>query len=160
MKIIHTYEERGDLEKFKIPFITPTDITGIQTIRIQATVDDGSGLCAIDANLWAQWQNFIGRAAPSKIGARMASRHIVRSSGSILLHVNVAGIATTILFEILNSQGAFEILLGKPWLAQTRSNRNYNDDLLCFKIGEHRIRIPNSSPRLPTHTLSTPISRP
>ena len=53
MKIIHTYEARRDLKKFKIPFINPADITSTQTICVQATVDDGSGLCAIDSTLWA-----------------------------------------------------------------------------------------------------------
>ena len=148
LKIIHTYNERENSERFKIPFITPADITGLQTIRVRATVDNGSGLCAIDANLWAQWHALIGNTAPSHIGARMASGHIVRSAGSILLHTNVAGIATTILFEILDSRGAFEVLLGKLWLAQTYSRRNYDNDTLDFRVGGHKISISNRSSRM------------
>ncbi|KIJ30941.1 hypothetical protein M422DRAFT_90002, partial [Sphaerobolus stellatus SS14] len=94
-------------------------------------------------SLWTQFQDLLGAATPSSVGAYIGSGHVIKSLGSILLQIDVDRIATKITFKILNSHGIFEVLLGKLWLATTRAVHNYNDDTLIFKIGMHNITIPN-----------------
>ncbi|KIJ40527.1 hypothetical protein M422DRAFT_256496 [Sphaerobolus stellatus SS14] len=149
IKIIHLCNTRDDLDRFKYSFITPADITGKRPIRFLATVDDGAGLCAIDTHIWAQWQRDLGTAAESEVGAKVGSGHIIRSRGYIVLHVNVEGVGCDMIFEILDSQGAFEILLGKPWLRITRATRDYNNDTLTFRVRPIKIIIPNRASKLP-----------
>ncbi|KIJ33630.1 hypothetical protein M422DRAFT_264397 [Sphaerobolus stellatus SS14] len=149
MKIVHLCNNRSDLEHFKHSFITPVDITGKRPIRFLATIDDGAALCAIDSHIWAQWQKDFGNAIESVVGAKVGSGHVLKSKGCIVLHVNVEGVACDTVFEILDSQGAFEILLGKPWLGLTRAMREYDDDTLVIRVGPVKIVIPNRSPKLP-----------
>ncbi|KIJ41930.1 hypothetical protein M422DRAFT_254940 [Sphaerobolus stellatus SS14] len=149
IKTVHLCNSRNDLEHFKYSFITPVDITGKRPIRFLATVDDGAGLCTIDSHIWNQWQKDFGNAVDSIVGAKVSSGHIIKSRGYIVLHVNVKGIACDTVFEILDSQGAFEILLGKPWLGLTRATRDYNEDTLKFIVGPVKIIIPNRTPKLP-----------
>ncbi|KIJ32377.1 hypothetical protein M422DRAFT_265875 [Sphaerobolus stellatus SS14] len=58
-------------------------------------------------------------ATPSDVGACVGSGHIIKSLSSIPLRINIDGITVNITFKILNSQGAFEVLLGKLWLTTT-----------------------------------------
>ncbi|KIJ45533.1 hypothetical protein M422DRAFT_250852 [Sphaerobolus stellatus SS14] len=143
MKIVHLCNNRDDLEHFKHSFITPVNITGKRPIRFLATIDDGVGLCRIDSHIWGQWQKDFSNTIDSIVGAKVSSGHIIKSKGCIVLHVNVEGVACDTVFEILDSQGAFEILLGKPWLGLTRAAREYNDDTLVIRIGPIKIVIPN-----------------
>ncbi|KIJ37678.1 hypothetical protein M422DRAFT_88861, partial [Sphaerobolus stellatus SS14] len=85
--------------------------------------------------IWGQWQNDFGNTIDSVVGAKVGSGHVIKSKGCIVLHVNVEGVACDTVFEILDSQGAFEVLLGKPWLGLTRATREYNDDTLVIRVG-------------------------
>ena len=156
MKVVHECESYINLDKFCISFITPADLTGLRTIHVNCTVDDGSGLCIIDSYFWAQWQPLIGQSIPSTMTAKVGSSQILPSQGTILLHVNMEGITTTILFKTMDSKGAFEVLLGKPWLALTQATRDYTDDLLQFRINGQVICIPNRSPKLATLRQAPP----
>ncbi|KIJ36967.1 hypothetical protein M422DRAFT_260618 [Sphaerobolus stellatus SS14] len=149
MKIIHLCNSRSDLKRFKHSFIIPIDITRKRPIRFLATIDDGAGLCVIDSHIWGQWQKDFGNAIESIVGAKVGSGHILKSRGYIILHVNVEGVVCDTVFEILDSQGAFEILLGKPWLGLTRATREYDKDTLVIHVGPVKIVIPNRSPKLP-----------
>ncbi|KIJ24210.1 hypothetical protein M422DRAFT_275056 [Sphaerobolus stellatus SS14] len=148
-KLVHLCNSRSNLERFKHSFITPVDITGKCPIRFLATVDNGAGLCAIDSHIWGQWQRDFGNTIDSEVGAKVGSGHIIKSRGCIVLHMNVEGIACDVVFEILDSQGAFEILLGKPWLGLTKATREYTEDTLVFRVGSIKIIIPNRAPKLP-----------
>ncbi|KIJ44451.1 hypothetical protein M422DRAFT_91535, partial [Sphaerobolus stellatus SS14] len=97
--------------------------------------------------IWGQWQRDFGREIDSIVGAKVGSGHVIKSRGSIVLHVNVEGVTCDTVFEILDSQGAFEILLGKPWLGLTRATREYDQDTLVIRVGSVKIVIPNRSPR-------------
>ncbi|KIJ35687.1 hypothetical protein M422DRAFT_141977, partial [Sphaerobolus stellatus SS14] len=98
-------------------------------------------------NTWAQWKTELGNVMDSIVGAKVGSGQIIKSHGYIVLHVNVEGVACHIVFEVLDSQGAFEVLLGKPWLGLTRPVRDYNEDTLIFRVGSVKITIPNRSPK-------------
>jgi hypothetical protein len=144
--MVELFGKRMVDSRFSSPFVVMADMSGKGTIRVKATVDDGGGLCAIDMAVWAQWEGVLGGLCRSDVGARVGNGTVITSRGSIPLRVNVKGIASDLLFEVLDSGGAFEVLLGKPWLGQTRAIHDYESDTLYFRIGCRKLAIENMFP--------------
>ncbi|KAG9123419.1 hypothetical protein FRC07_014963 [Ceratobasidium sp. 392] len=89
---------------------------GAKTEFLWGTVDGGSMLCVLDSTVWAQIEHLFGRLRQSRIVCRMANGACVPSSGTGVAVLRYQDEEWPIRFEVLDSKGAFEILLGKDWL--------------------------------------------
>ncbi|KAF8576984.1 hypothetical protein K439DRAFT_1303669, partial [Ramaria rubella] len=78
--------------------------------------DGGAMMNAIDALVWQTVAHRFGALSPSRTRAKMANRAIVPSQGCWVGCITLDNTTAVGSFEILESSGAFELLLGKPWL--------------------------------------------
>ena len=69
--------------------------------------------------------------------------------------VQVGNISAESWFEVSNSHGAFDIILGKPWLRQVKAIHNYDTDTLTISQGKISETVMNEAPQAPSLTTNT-----
>jgi hypothetical protein len=79
----------------------------------------------------------------SKVTLR-ADNHRIRSEGCWKGEVTVADISTTQAFEIFESNGAFKVILGKPWLQAVKATHSYDKDELTIGTQGNTVTITNT----------------
>ena len=90
---------------------------------------------------------------------RMADTSSVRPTGIIRdLDVTIGGHAFRILAVVLqlNVQGAYPLLLGRPWLRTTHIKQNWQKNVITFRRGKTNVRVP-TQPRVSTSKEVTPL---
>ncbi|CCO37587.1 Retrovirus-related Pol polyprotein from transposon opus Includes: RecName: Full=Protease [Rhizoctonia solani AG-1 IB] len=151
--------------------------------ELWGTIDGGAMLCVVDSVVWAQIEHSFGKLAPSNVVCRMANGNRVPSMGKGVGSIVHRECIWPIEFEVLDSGGSFEILLGKNWLRRAEAEQIFKSDAitLATEAGPKYIENenpksahppvkprgprPNSKPNtLPTHTqpetLTSPLSYP
>ena len=63
--------------------------------------------------------------------------------------VDVAGTKVMQSFEVFNSNGAFEIILGKPWLKSVRVMHHYTTDEITIAMDDRAAMLTNEPTRRP-----------
>ncbi|KAF8580957.1 hypothetical protein K439DRAFT_1314601, partial [Ramaria rubella] len=111
-----------------------------QPITLMATADGGAMMNVIDESVWKTVAHRLGTLAPSQTQAKMANSMVIPSQGQWTRQVNLGRVSAIGGFEILDSGGAFEILLGKPWIAEARITQNFAEDTLVARQAD-RITI-------------------
>lgn len=123
------------------PFIHRTVMSGPEHLptMLYATADGGAMMNAIDLTTWASIAHRLGSLSPSRTKARMANGAIVPSKGRWIGSVQMAALRAVGGFEVIDSGGAFEVLLGKPWLGAAGVAHDFEKDVLRAKRpnGEH-----------------------
>ncbi|KAF8492473.1 hypothetical protein JB92DRAFT_2751694 [Gautieria morchelliformis] len=109
-----------------------------QVIRAQAVVDGGAMRNTMCALRWDQWKRRMTPTRTSEVTLRVADNHKIRSKGCWVGEVTVANITKTQSFEIFESHGAFEVILGKPWLQAVKAMHDYEADKLNIEEGARR----------------------
>lgn len=123
-----------------------------------ATVDDGAECNVIDAEFYWSWAETLElplEEAPAASGIRLANNAVQRLIGFTTLRLQIGLSEEVVRFRILESGGAFQILLGKPWKAQVGAIHFYDIDCLMHKtsIPERWGRLWNQNPKAaPTFT--------
>ncbi|QRV90578.1 Retrovirus-related Pol polyprotein from transposon opus [Ceratobasidium sp. AG-Ba] len=119
-----------------------------QDLPVWATVDSGAMLCVLERTYWVDVEARLGPLAKSNVICRMANGHCKKSAGCGTAHLGVAGLWFQIQFEVLESRGAFEILLGKPWLRDSGAVQIFNGDRLTILGPQGPIELQNEHPSL------------
>ena len=57
----------------------------------------------------------------------------------------VAGAKVTQSFEVFNSNGAFEVILGKPWLKSVQATHHYTTDEITMTIEGRTTTVTNET---------------
>lgn len=117
---------------------------GQPEITARGTVDAGSQANVIDAALWAANQVVLGPLEPSKTLLRVADGKASKCLGRWTGQIVLAHSTLCTVFEVFDSGGAFEVLLGKPWLTQVSATQSFTDDTLHLPGAEQP--IPNGYP--------------
>ncbi|QRV97006.1 Retrovirus-related Pol polyprotein from transposon opus [Ceratobasidium sp. AG-Ba] len=112
----------------------------------QVTVDGGAMLCVLDRTFWGRIENFMGQLAESPIICRMADGSCTRSIGRGTAQVGVAGQWHPIQFEVLDSKGNYDLLLGKPWLRVAGATQAFAGDTLSISGPDGPIKLRNGHP--------------
>ncbi|KAF8521493.1 hypothetical protein JB92DRAFT_2707534, partial [Gautieria morchelliformis] len=113
-------------------------------IRAQAVVDGGAMQNTMCASKWGQWQRRMAPKRTSEVTLRVADNHKIRSEGCWVGEVTVANVMKTQSFEIFESNGAFEVILGKPWLQAVKARHDYEADELTIEGGDKTATIGNT----------------
>jgi hypothetical protein len=76
--------------------------------------------------------------------------------------VKVAGIGAPSWFEVFDSHGAFDIILGKPWLQRVKAIHDYETDQITITENGNTETISNTldKPTPTVHTIQTPDETP
>ncbi|QRV90331.1 Retrovirus-related Pol polyprotein from transposon opus [Ceratobasidium sp. AG-Ba] len=99
-------------------------------ILARGTVDAGSQANVLDATLWAANEHRLGALEPSRTMLRVADGKASRCIGRWRGIVKLEQEQWEIMFEVFDSRGAFEALLGKPWLTLAKAVQSFEDDSL------------------------------
>ena len=127
-----------------------------------ATVDDGAECNVIDAEFFASWADSLQlplEEASTTAGIRLANNAIQRLVGFTSVRIQLGLSEEMVRFRILDSGGAFQILLGKPWKAQVAAIHFYEVDCIMHKtsIPGRWGRLWNQNPKAaPTFTSVPP----
>ncbi|QRV96745.1 Retrovirus-related Pol polyprotein from transposon opus [Ceratobasidium sp. AG-Ba] len=100
------------------------------SILARGTVDAGSQANVLDASLWAANEHQLGALEPSTTMLRVADGKASRCVGRWRGIVKLEQEEWEVMFEVFDSRGAFEVLLGKPWLTLAKAVQSFDDDTL------------------------------
>ena len=144
------------------PAVVDTSSPAITTIvkgkEIPGTIiDGGSGVNVISRqtcdNLGIrEWE-------PCPFWLRMADTSSVRPTGLIRdLEVTIGGHVFRISAVVLqlNVQGAYPLLLGRPWLRTAHIKQNWQKNMITFRRGKTKVRVA-TQPRVTTSKEATPL---
>ena len=81
-----------------------------------AMIDGGAMLNTLCASVWEKQRDWLTPLGPSDVILSVVDNHRIPSKGTWTGVVDVAGTKVTQSFEVFDSNRAFEIILGKPWL--------------------------------------------
>ncbi|QRW10285.1 Retrovirus-related Pol polyprotein from transposon opus [Ceratobasidium sp. AG-Ba] len=152
-----TVVELGSLEReeseerewpFKVELKLAKDAGGVHKV-VWGTVDGGAMLCVIDSTVWAQVEHLIGRLRESHIVCRMANGSCVPSLGTGAGVIGFRDHVWPIRFEVIDSRGAFELLLGKDWLHKAGALQVFKTDSLALPSQTGTIMVKNENPKKP-----------
>ncbi|QRV99481.1 Retrovirus-related Pol polyprotein from transposon opus [Ceratobasidium sp. AG-Ba] len=134
-----------------------------QEREIWGTVDGGAMLCVLDSTVWAQVEHSLGALRSSEIVCRMANGACVPSQGTGTAAIKYEDAVWPIRFEVIDSRGAFDLLLGKDWLRMASATQMFGTDSLALRTRTGQILVENGNPKLPKSleqpdTLSAPQS--
>ncbi|KAF8468739.1 hypothetical protein JB92DRAFT_3291275 [Gautieria morchelliformis] len=104
-----------------------------QVIIAQTVVDGGAMQNTMCASRWDQWKRRMTPKRTSEVMLRVADNHKIRSEGCWVGEVTVANVTKTQSFDIFKSNGAFKVILGKPWLQAVKAMHDYEVDELTIE---------------------------
>ncbi|QRV93041.1 Retrovirus-related Pol polyprotein from transposon [Ceratobasidium sp. AG-Ba] len=122
---------------------------GRQEREVWGTVDGGAMLCVLDSTVWAQVEHFLGNLRSSEVVCRMANGTCVPSRGTGTAKIKYKHADWPIRFEVIDSRGAFDLLLGKDWLRTASAMQIFGSDSLSLHTPAGRITVENENPKLP-----------
>ncbi|QRV79850.1 Retrovirus-related Pol polyprotein from transposon opus [Ceratobasidium sp. AG-Ba] len=117
-------------------------------IGVMSTIDGGAMLCVLDLAVWAEAEQSLGPLVPSQIVCRMANRACVRSRGAGRAWIEISNVRKEVEFEVLDSRGAFNLLVGKTWLRAASALHNFANDTLILHADTGPIIVENQNPTL------------
>jgi hypothetical protein len=127
----HKLKEAG---KASLPFVHGVELSGPkgENVRFRSVFDDGALANAIDERMYLISQNRLSTLEPSSKILKMADGRLVPSRGMWKGRVTVKGISHHATFEVLNSNGAWALLFGKPLLEIFNAVHDYSKDTISL----------------------------
>src|SRR6266481_3728821 len=75
----------------------------------------------------------------------MADNHHILSEGKWASVIEVAGTKMAQTLEVFDSKGAFQVILGKPWLRDIQAIHRYRTDQITIWVQELTVTINNDN---------------
>lgn len=134
----------------EVPFKIRAELAGVdeekERVPVVATVDGGAMLSVLDFTIWGQVEQSLGALRPSPVVCRMANGACTPSKGTGQAWIGIAGVWRWVQFEVLDSCGAFELLLGKTWLRQAGASHDFASDTLKLRTATGVLELLNEHP--------------
>ena len=115
-----------------IPFVYGVELSGPkgEIVRFRSVFDDGALANAIDERMYLTSKNRLSTLESSSRILKMADGRLVPSLGMWKGQVTVKGVSRHGAFEVLNSNGAWALLFGKPLLETFSAVHDYSTDTI------------------------------
>src|SRR6266481_10057409 len=110
---------------------------------MQAVIDGSAMRNTICTTKWHAQKHRLAPLSPSKTTLCVADNHHIPSEGRWTGIVDIAGTEAMQSFEVFNSRGTFQIILGKPWLSYVQAVHRYNTDWITFQTQGRETTISN-----------------
>jgi hypothetical protein len=139
--------EENDRKGKTEPFIHQIRFHGPQgeVIRVWANVDDGAMKEVMSSSMFRKVKHRLGHATPSSQLLRVANGVIVESEAKWEGRVDINGISARVAFEVFDSGGKWDFLLGKTLLKTFKATHNYESDEITVHGREGTVTIHNQS---------------
>ncbi|MCO5597128.1 hypothetical protein L7F22_051203 [Adiantum nelumboides] len=109
-------------------------------------LDGGAGVSIIGEHMKEKMGITNYKPAPFRV--RMANQCIVQPSGLLEnLHIKVVSESFKTSFLILDVQGAYGMLLGRPWLISAKAVQDYANQVVTIEGSQNRIHIKTNNTR-------------
>src|SRR6266481_3019128 len=92
---------------------------------------------------WHSWQHRLTPPSPSEVILSIVDNCRIPSQGRWTGIVDVAGTEALQSFEIFVSKGAFQAILGKPWLRYVKAVHKYATDQIVIQTSGRTRTISN-----------------
>lgn len=129
-------------------------------VRATALVDDGAMRNCISTRMWQAYGHCLGSLTPTTLRVSVANNQTVPIDGLWHGEVDIGGTTSEANFVVFNCNGAFDIILGKPWLTSVKASHDYATDTLIIPTGENTTTTvpniessPTPEPQIPPTTL-------
>ena len=138
-------QKRKDLGQTSMPFVHTVELKGPkgETVRFRSVFDDGALANAIDEKMYVTSKNRLSALEPSPRILKMADGRLVPSLGMWKGQVTVKGVSHQGAFEVLNSNGAWALLFGKPLLETFSAVHDYSKDIINLPQGKEWVTLEN-----------------
>ena len=135
IQIFDLYTVGHDNKKLTQPFVHQLGIdTGIGgTIQVWANVDDGALANAMSIAKFNTIKHRLGYYKPSPRWLRMADGSIVKPKAVWEGKMEIGGVQVVGSFEVFDSGGNWEFLLGKPLLTALHAVHEYSGDTVTIE---------------------------
>jgi hypothetical protein len=99
------------------PFRQRIQVSGPSRYAVRATaqVDDGAMQNCIGQHIWESYSHCLGPLSTTDTRISVANNAEIQCTGSWTGDVSLGGMKFQTHFMIFDCQGAFDIILGKPW---------------------------------------------
>ena len=114
-----------------------------EIVRFRSVFDDGALANAIDEKMYLISKNRLSALEPSSRIMKMADGRLVPSLGVWKGQVTVKGISQNGVFQVLNSNGAWALLFGKPMLEAYKAVHDYSNDTINLPKGKELVTLEN-----------------
>ena len=118
----------------------------------------------ISKKRWDAYGHCLSTLSPSTTRISIANNAEIIPIGRWFGKITLCNIGAYSWFEVFKSHGAFDVILGKPWLHQLKTIHDYGNDQLRIPQGDSFAIIPNSlstpTPNTPIQTLSDTAPKP
>ena len=104
-----------------------------EKVRMQAVIDGGAMRNTMCTSKWHAQRHRLAPLTPSKIILSVADNRHIASKGKWTGTVDVAGTEARQSFEVFDSNGAFQVILGKPWLSYVQAVHRYGTDQITIQ---------------------------
>ncbi|QRW08679.1 Retrovirus-related Pol polyprotein from transposon opus [Ceratobasidium sp. AG-Ba] len=101
-----------------------------------STIDGGAMLCVLDLAVWAEAEQSLGPLVPSQMSRGRRA------------WIEISNVRKEVEFEVLDSRGAFNLLVGKTWLRAASALHNFANDTLILHADTGPIIVENQNPTL------------
>ena len=154
-------DEKRNIAK---PFIHQIKLHGPQgeIVRVWATFDEGALMEAMSTSAFEKSKHRMGKLLPSSLLLRMANGTVMSSKGRWEGVMEIGNTKVKGSFEVFDSLGAWDFLLGKRLKNAFKAVHNYEVDEVTIKGNSGETTLKNQdhnmeSSRQPRTTTATPI---
>ena len=105
---------------------------GPNSITVKAQVDDGATRNCIGRHIWQQSSPTLGSLATIPLRLSVANNQVIPCDGLWYGEVTIGQVKMTTYFVVFDCQGAFDVILGKPWLVETGAHHDYKTNTITI----------------------------
>ena len=121
-------------------------------VRATAQVDDGAMRNCIGLHVWHSYGHCLGTLMPTTLRVSVANSNTIPCAGLWSGEVKIRGTSSFTHFVVFECGGAFDVILGKPWLHEVNAIHDYRTDTITISTNTSQTTIENEE-----HTTDTTV---
>ena len=116
-----------------------------ERVWMRAVIDGGAMLNMLCASEWEKQKDWLTLLQLSDVILSITDNHRIPSEGTWTGVMDVAGAKMTQSFEVFDSNGTFEVILGKLWLKSVQVTHHYTTDEITMTIEGRTTMLTNET---------------
>ena len=127
---------------------------------------DGVMCNCIGLHVWNSYGHCLGTLTPTTLRDSVANNNTIPCKGLWSGEVSIGGTKSHTHFAVFDCKGAFDVILGKPWLKEINIAHYYKTDTITINTGTNQTTIDNKEqntndpPNLASTSAITPHNQP
>jgi hypothetical protein len=114
------------------------------SVRATAQVDNGAMRNCIGLHIWKSYGHCLGELTPTKTKISVANNQRIVCVGQWTGEVYLGGTKSVTHFLVFDYRGAFDVILGKPWLHEVCTIHDYATDTIIINTDTSTVFIDNA----------------